>query len=98
MRIKANGIEMNYELSGKSGAPVVMMSHSLGSSLTMWEPQLRSLEPLFQILRYDTRGHGGTEAPVGPYTIENSLDTTLSVSWMPCGYPGFTGSVYPWEG
>ena len=70
MRINANGIEMNYELSGKSGAPVVMMSHSLGSSLTMWEPQLSSLEPIFQVLRYDTRGHGGTGAPAGPYTIE----------------------------
>jgi len=70
MRIKANGIGMNYEMSGKSGAPVVMMSHSLGSSLTMWETQLSCLEPLFQVLRYDTRGHGGSEAPRGPYSIE----------------------------
>jgi 3-oxoadipate enol-lactonase len=70
MRVKANGIEINYELSGKTGGPVVMMSHSLGSSLTMWEPQLASLKPFFQVLRYDTRGHGGTEAPRGLYSIE----------------------------
>jgi 3-oxoadipate enol-lactonase len=70
MRIKANGIQMNYELSGKRNASVVMMSHSLGSSLTMWEPQLDTLEPSFQVLRYDTRGHGRTEAAKGPYTME----------------------------
>ncbi len=70
MKIKANGILMNYELSGKKNASVAMMSHSLGSSLTMWEPQLASLEPFFQILCYDIRGHGGTEASTGLYTLD----------------------------
>jgi 3-oxoadipate enol-lactonase len=70
MLIKANGIQMNYELSGKKKAPMVMLSHSLGSSLVMWDPQLRVLEPHFQILRYDTRGHGKSEAPPGAYTLE----------------------------
>ena len=53
---------MNYELTGKEGAPVVVLSHSLGSSLVMWGPQLPTLESHFQVLRYDTRGHGGSEA------------------------------------
>ena len=79
MKIKANGILMNYELSGKKKAPVVMMSHSLGSSLTMWEPQLESLEPHFQVLRYDTRGHGGTEAPRGPYTLDLLGEDAISL-------------------
>ena len=70
MKIRANGIEMNYELSGAKGAPVVMLSHSLGSSLAMWDPQMGVLEPHYQVLRYDTRGHGRTEAPPGPYTLE----------------------------
>jgi len=70
MRIEANGIRMNYELSGKKGAPVVVLSHSLSCNLLMWNPQIDALNPYFQVLRYDTRGHGATDAPSGPYTLE----------------------------
>ena len=70
MLIKANGIQMNYELSGRKEDPVVMLSHSLGSSLAMWNPQMKALEPHFQVLRYDIRGHGKSEAPPGAYTLE----------------------------
>lgn len=70
MLIKANGIQMNYELSGKKGAPVAMLSHSLGSSLLMWNPQMKDLETHVQVLRYDVRGHGKSEAPPGAYTLE----------------------------
>jgi 3-oxoadipate enol-lactonase len=70
MFIKANGIQMNYELSGRKDAPVLVLSHSLGSSLKMWDPQMEALEPSFRIVRYDTRGHGQSEAPAGAYTLE----------------------------
>jgi 3-oxoadipate enol-lactonase len=70
MRIKANGIWMNYELSGKKDAPAVILSHSLSSSLLMWNPQIDALNPYFRVLRYDTRGHGASDAPSGPYTLE----------------------------
>jgi 3-oxoadipate enol-lactonase len=70
MLIKANGIQINYEFTGKKDAPIVMLSHSLGSSLLMWNPQMKALEPHFQVLRYDIRGHGKSDAPPGAYTIE----------------------------
>jgi 3-oxoadipate enol-lactonase len=70
MFIKANSIQMNYELSGRKKAPVIMLSHSLGSSLVMWNPQMKALEPHFRVLRYDVRGHGKSEAPPGAYTLE----------------------------
>jgi 3-oxoadipate enol-lactonase len=70
MRIKADDIYINYELSGKKGAPVVVLSHSLSSSLLMWNPQMGALNPYFQVLRYDIRGHGGSDAPSGAYTLE----------------------------
>lgn len=70
MQINANGIRMNYELSGKKGAPVVVLSHSLSCNLLMWNPQIDALNPYFQVLRYDTRGHGATDAPSGSYTLE----------------------------
>ena len=70
MRIKANGIQVNYELSGRKGAPVVVLSHSLSASLLMWNPQMDVLSPHFQVLRYDIRGQGGSDAPSGAYTLE----------------------------
>jgi 3-oxoadipate enol-lactonase len=74
MKIKANGIEMNYMLdnpvSGRSDAPVVTLSHSLATDLSMWDPQIDALRAHYRVLRYDTRGHGGTEAPAGAYTLE----------------------------
>ncbi len=79
MLIKANGIQMNYELSGKKNAPVVMLSHSLGSSLVMWNPQMDALKPHFRVLRYDIRGHGGSEAPAGPYTLELLGDDAIGL-------------------
>ena len=70
MKILANGIQINYELTGQVEAPIVMLSHSLASSMVMWNPQLPSLEAHFRVLRYDMRGHGDSEAPEGAYTLE----------------------------
>ncbi len=70
MKIKVNGINLNYEISGRDDAPVVMLSHSLASSLVMWQPQLGALESEFKVLRFDTRGHGDSDAPEGKYTLE----------------------------
>ena len=70
MKIEVNGIKIHYELSGMDGAPVLMMSHSLSSSMDMWEPQLTPLGNRFSILRYDTRGHGASDVPDPPYTLE----------------------------
>ncbi len=79
MRIKANGIWMNYELSGKREAPVVVLSHSLSCGLLMWNPQIDALNPYFQVLRYDTRGHGESNAPPGPYTLELLADDVIAL-------------------
>ena len=70
MLIESNGIKIHCELSGKSDAPVVVLSHSLGSSMVMWEPQLTVLEPDFRVVRYDMRGHGESEVSGGAYSLE----------------------------
>ena len=69
-RITVNGIGVQYELDGPPDAPVVTLSHSLATDLGMWEPQMAALIPRFRVLRYDTRGHGGTDAPPGPYSLD----------------------------
>ena len=70
MKTHINGININYELTGQKDAPVVMLSHSLACSLVMWQPQMAVLESAFQVLRFDTRGHGDSDAPQGAYSLE----------------------------
>jgi 3-oxoadipate enol-lactonase len=70
MKITANGIGMNYTLDGPVSAPVVTLSHSLATDLSMWDPQMKALTARYRVLRYDTRGHGGTDAPAGAYSLE----------------------------
>ena len=64
------GLPLHYTLSGRPGHPVLVFAHSLGVNLEMWQPQLASLSPRFQILRYDVRGHGGSGIPTGPANVE----------------------------
>ena len=61
---------MFYRLQGNAGRPVLILSHSIGTDQAMWELQIGDLLPHFQILRYDTRGHGASEATTGEYSIE----------------------------
>jgi 3-oxoadipate enol-lactonase len=74
MKTKANGIEVNYEIHGKEGAPWLVLSHSLACSVRMWDPQIAALKDKYRILAYDTRGHGGSDAPKGAYTLELLAD------------------------
>jgi 3-oxoadipate enol-lactonase len=69
MKITANGIAMNYTLDGPTGAPVVTLSHSLAANLSMWDPQMPALAARYRVLRYDTRGHGATDAPAAAYSL-----------------------------
>jgi 3-oxoadipate enol-lactonase len=74
MKAKVNGIEANYELHGREGAPWLVLSHSLACSVRMWDPQIAALKDRYRILAYDTRGHGGSEAPKGAYSLELLAD------------------------
>jgi 3-oxoadipate enol-lactonase len=59
----------HYELAGPYDAPVLVLSHALGTNLTLWDRQVEGLRGSFRILRFDTRGHGKSAAPRGPYTL-----------------------------
>jgi 3-oxoadipate enol-lactonase len=59
---------------------VVFLSHSLGSSHIMWAPQMAVLEPAYTVLRCDTRGHGKSGAPLGPYTLQELADDALALA------------------
>jgi 3-oxoadipate enol-lactonase len=72
MRTTANGIQISYEIEGEG--PWVVMSHSLACSLEMWDPQVDALKGGYKVLRFDTRGHGRSDAPSGAYTLEMLAD------------------------
>ena len=63
----ANGIY--YETTGSPDAPALVFSNSLGTSLEMWEAQAVAFSRDFHVIRYDTRGHGRSFSPAGPYTM-----------------------------
>jgi len=60
---------VHYRLDGPVNAPVLVLSNSLGTTLEMWVPQLDALTAAFRVLRYDTRGHGGSSVLPGAYTL-----------------------------
>jgi 3-oxoadipate enol-lactonase len=74
MKTTVNGVETYYEIHGKQGAPWLGFSHSLACSVRMWDAQIEALKDRFRILAYDTRGHGKSAAPAGPYTLEAMAD------------------------
>lgn len=68
--MKVNDTNINYQFTGRKTGPVVVLSHSLGCCLKMWDAQVKRLEPEFGILSFDTRGHGLSDAPEGPYSLD----------------------------
>ncbi len=66
---ETNGARLHYRLDGDPSKPALLLSNSLGASLGMWEPQVETFARHFQVIRYDTRGHGQSEVTPGPYTI-----------------------------
>jgi 3-oxoadipate enol-lactonase len=61
-----DGVDLHVRLEGEPGRPVVMLSHSIGFDLTMWEAQRVALLPRFRVLRFDRRGHGKSGVPDQP--------------------------------
>ena len=66
----SNDAEINYQTFGDANKPAIIFSNSLGTKYSMWQPQIDALQNDFFVICYDTRGHGASSAPQGPYTIE----------------------------
>lgn len=77
MKIRSNGIELNYVVEGEG--PWLVMSHSLACNVSMWDEQAAALKKNFRVLRFDTRGHGASEAPKGAYTLDMLADDLLGL-------------------
>jgi len=79
MKIKANGITINYQIDGSDSAPCVVFSNSLATTIAMWDEQAAALKNSYRVLRYDQRGHGGTDAPAGRYAFDTLLADAIAL-------------------
>jgi 3-oxoadipate enol-lactonase/4-carboxymuconolactone decarboxylase len=69
--VKANGIDLFYEMTGPAGAPPIVFSNSIGATLEIWDAQVAALAGRFRCLRYDARGHGRSATVDTPATVED---------------------------
>jgi 3-oxoadipate enol-lactonase len=67
--VDLGNLRTHYALTGDK-EPVVVLSNSLGTDFSMWDPQMAELQRNFRVLRYDTRGHGRSSVTPGDYSIE----------------------------
>lgn len=78
-RVQRAGFGLNTHVSGKEDGPVILLSNSLGTGLSMWAPQRAALEATHRVIGYDTRGHGGSGSPRGPYSFDDLVGDALAV-------------------
>lgn len=72
-------VAVHHVVNGPPGAPIVLLSNSLGSSLKMWDPQASPLVERYRVVRYDLRGHGRSPAPAGPYALADLAADALAL-------------------
>ena len=74
-----NGVLLRYEHEGPDGAPTIVFSNSLGTDLSLWDGVIQRIRGKARTLRYDKRGHGLSDAPKAPYTVDDHVDDLISL-------------------
>jgi 3-oxoadipate enol-lactonase len=74
-----SAVEVHAVVTGPENGPVVVLSNSLGATHHMWDAQIAALETRFRVVRYDTRGHGASPVPEGPYSIDDLADDLIAL-------------------
>ena len=75
----SSGLTLNTAIDGDKGNPWIVLSNSLGANLSMWDPQIDVLTTKYRVLRYDTRGHGGSDVPEGPYDFAGLVADVIAL-------------------
>jgi 3-oxoadipate enol-lactonase len=79
MFVRAGGLTVHVQIAGPSAAPPLLLLHSLGTSLHVWDAQAEALARDWRVIRPDMRGHGLTEVTPGPYTLFGLAGDALAV-------------------
>ena len=77
--LKLSSHDVHYQTFGDASKPTLIFSNSLGTNLSMWEPQYAALQAAYHVVCYDTRGHGLSGAPKGPYTLAELGEDVLAL-------------------
>ena len=77
--VQLPGVTLNVKVDGAPDKPWIILSNSLGANLAMWYDQIDLLTSKYQVLRYDTRGHGESAVPEGPYSLDDLQDDVLAL-------------------
>lgn len=76
---RVNDSEIHYQTDGRRDRPCLMFSNSLGTDLHMWQAQAEAFSAAFHVIRYDTRGHGRSASPPGPYSLRQLGQDVLAL-------------------
>ncbi|TAN20176.1 MAG: 3-oxoadipate enol-lactonase [Actinomycetota bacterium] len=79
LQVNVNGVRFRVRIDGSEGSPWLLMLNSLSTTYEMWDEQIPILTGHFRVIRYDQRGHGGSGAPPGPYSIEELGSDALGI-------------------
>jgi 3-oxoadipate enol-lactonase len=72
-------VRLYHRFDGPEDAPVLVFSNSIASTLELWDPQVPAFTPAFRVLRYDQLGHGQSDVPQRPYTVEQLAGELLAL-------------------
>ncbi|GJH08613.1 3-oxoadipate enol-lactonase [Caballeronia novacaledonica] len=78
---EVNGTRIHYRIDATAGdnAPWLVLSNSLGADVSMWTPNIEAFAKHYRVVRYDTRGHGHSDVPPGPYTIDQLIGDVIGL-------------------
>jgi 3-oxoadipate enol-lactonase len=77
--IRANGIVLHHQVLGQVDAPALVFNNSLGSDFRIWQEVAPTFADRFRVVLYDKRGHGLSDAPSRPYTMDDHTDDLLAL-------------------
>ena len=75
-----DGCRLAYRFDGREDAPVLLLSNSLGTRMEMWDAQMAAFSAHFRVLRYDSRGHGASDAPAGGVNNGDAYNYSIQVN------------------
>jgi 3-oxoadipate enol-lactonase len=73
-------VALHHVVAGPADAPVVLLGPSLGTTLALWDGLADALSGSYRVVRFDTRGHGGSPVPTGPYTLGQLTDDVVALA------------------
>lgn len=74
-----DGVTISYRLTGPANGPGLVFANSLGTDARIWDDMVGPLSAHYRVLTYDKRGHGLSDAPPGPYSLDDHVDDLLGL-------------------